>query len=316
MQLFTTKYKDLVKESCIYKITCTANNKIYVGSTISFQKRVKDHRNDLKAGRHSSDYMQKCYNKYGESVFEIEILESFGRIIPFKSIDYKEVLLKKEEYYINLLHPDFNTQLRPYSDFSNFCDAGNPVYQYDLEGNFIRKWKNSAEVIRTLGFSPENGLRNQSAGGFQWTREYVDHLSKYKRNSGSKMRKVCSIYNLFGKRLQTFESITDLLEFLFPDLNRCELCNKTNFIYVRLKSEKGFWNKYRVAYGNADQLDNSWNKTAQRKFILVEYDLEGNQVGIWENLEIFNKSTTSNATKIIIDNEICYKYNNRIVKRL
>ena len=139
MQLFTEKLKNCITESCIYKITCTANNKIYIGSTISFRKRVKDHRNSLRAHKHTSSQLQYCYNKYGEKYFIIEILESFGRIIPFKSTDYREVLLKKEEEYIIKYNPEFNTQMHPYSDFGIFVDTENPIYQYDLDGNFIKK---------------------------------------------------------------------------------------------------------------------------------------------------------------------------------
>ena len=49
---------------------------------------------------------------------------------------------------------------------------------------------------------------------------------------------------------------------------------------------------------------------------MVEYDLNGNQVNIWESIAAFNKSTGSNASKVIINNEICYKYKNRIIKKL
>lgn len=141
MQLFTVKYQDCSKVSCIYKITCTKNNKFYIGSTISFRKRVKDHRNDLLGNRHNSSQMQNCFNKYGAEYFEIEILKSFNRIIPFKSADYKEILLKTEEEFITKYSPDFNTQLHPYSDFGIFVDIENPIYQYDLDGNFIKKMK-------------------------------------------------------------------------------------------------------------------------------------------------------------------------------
>lgn len=60
--------------------------------------------------------MQHCFNKYGPDCFEIEILKSFERIIPFKSTDYKEILLKTEEEYIAKYSSEFNTQLHPYSE--------------------------------------------------------------------------------------------------------------------------------------------------------------------------------------------------------
>ena len=316
MQLFNIKYKDCPTYSCIYKITCTSNNKFYIGSTISFRKRVKDHKNDLLANKHASLLMQRCFNNYGKDCFEIEILKSFERIIPFKSTDYKEVLLKTEEEYITKYSPEFNTQLHPYSDFGVFKDIENPVYQYDLDGNFIKKWKNAAEVEHTLGFQIGNGLRNQSAGKFQWRKEYFDKIPKYKSNSGEKERKECSLYDLYGKKIKTFKSIADLTEYIFPGLDKKELYKKRNFINIRIKTTKGFFNKYRIAYGCNDQLDNSVNKNWQRGFILVEYTLNGNPVNIWESLTTFNKTMQSNPHIIIINNEICYKYKDKILKRL
>src|SRR5699024_6193012 len=38
-------------------------------------KRKLQHFSDLKCGRHTSDYLQKSYNKYGHSSFNFEILE-------------------------------------------------------------------------------------------------------------------------------------------------------------------------------------------------------------------------------------------------
>ena len=113
-----------------------------------------------------SNAKNAIYNKYGKDYFTIEIIKSFNRIIEYKSKDYREVLLKYEEEYILNLNPDFNIQRHPYTNFGN-TGTGKPTYQYSLEGDFIRRWESRAEVIRTLGFSPENGIRNQSAGGFQ-----------------------------------------------------------------------------------------------------------------------------------------------------
>ena len=70
--------------------------------------------------------------------FTIEIIHSFDRIIEYKSNDYKEVLLKTEEEYIQKLNPELNTQRFPYSEYGNL-GGGIPIYQYDLNGNFIRE---------------------------------------------------------------------------------------------------------------------------------------------------------------------------------
>lgn len=138
MNLFNEPLCAIDKVSCIYLITCIANNTRYVGSAISFRKRVKDHRNALKRNDHHCIYLQNCYNKHGDDFFTIEIIHSFNRIIEYKSNDYKEVLLKTEEEYIQKLNPELNTQRFPYSEYGNL-GGGIPIYQYDLNGNFIRE---------------------------------------------------------------------------------------------------------------------------------------------------------------------------------
>lgn len=98
---------------CIYKIT-SPSNKIYIGSTINFKKRIKHYRNlDCKRQR-------KLYNsfiKYGFDTHKIEILE-------FCELDE---LLIKERYYgelydscgingLNLALPNYGDKKILYSE--------------------------------------------------------------------------------------------------------------------------------------------------------------------------------------------------------
>ena len=60
-----------VMNSGIYKITI--NGKSYVGRATDLMSRKRWHRNKLKNGTHSNEYLQNAYNKYGE--FHHEVLE-------------------------------------------------------------------------------------------------------------------------------------------------------------------------------------------------------------------------------------------------
>lgn len=85
----------------IYKITCTANNKFYIGSSLNIDERIYQHRCDLKNNRHHSAYMQRCYNKYGSKTFKVDILAQFS--------ECTEDLLREVEYlFIIKLNPEFN----------------------------------------------------------------------------------------------------------------------------------------------------------------------------------------------------------------
>lgn len=62
----------------IYKITNTVNGKVYVGQTTNKNplNRWWSHRSDLRLGRHGNDHLQKAWNKYKESSFSFNVLES------------------------------------------------------------------------------------------------------------------------------------------------------------------------------------------------------------------------------------------------
>jgi group I intron endonuclease len=60
----------------VYYILNRVNGKCYVGSsTTSLQRRLKDHRRSLRRGTHENSYLQRAWNKYGESSFLFLILE-------------------------------------------------------------------------------------------------------------------------------------------------------------------------------------------------------------------------------------------------
>lgn len=58
----------------VYKIINSINGKYYIGSTKNFEKRKVRHFKDLAKNKHHNAYLQKSFNKHGESNFKFEIL--------------------------------------------------------------------------------------------------------------------------------------------------------------------------------------------------------------------------------------------------
>ena len=84
---------------CIYQIKNIINNNSYVGSAMNFNKRRNKHKGFLNKGIHHSVYLQSAWKKYGEDFFEFIVLENI--------LD-KNDLIKKEQYYIDILRPAYN----------------------------------------------------------------------------------------------------------------------------------------------------------------------------------------------------------------
>jgi len=59
----------------IYKIINKVNGKLYIGQTNDFRIRFKWHRKALRGGYHSSQKLQRSYDKHGIDSFIIEIIE-------------------------------------------------------------------------------------------------------------------------------------------------------------------------------------------------------------------------------------------------
>lgn len=84
--------------SGIYQIQSKINGKIYIGSAVNFIARKKEHFHDLKNINHHSFKLQRHCNKYGENDLVFGIIEFCD----------KEKLIEREQYYIDILKPEFN----------------------------------------------------------------------------------------------------------------------------------------------------------------------------------------------------------------
>jgi len=82
----------------IYKIINIINNKFYIGSAVSISKRFKKHIYELENKIHVNPHLQHAYNKDGKEVFELQILEEVE----------KSNLLKREQFYLDQLNPEYN----------------------------------------------------------------------------------------------------------------------------------------------------------------------------------------------------------------
>lgn len=93
-------------EAGVYLISNNVNGKCYVGSTIHLDQRRREHFSRLANNKHINAHLQNAYNKYGREAFDFEILETID-------IDdnIKDKLLKREQFWIDNLKPEYNVLL-------------------------------------------------------------------------------------------------------------------------------------------------------------------------------------------------------------
>lgn len=89
-----------MKISGVYKITNLVSGKSYVGSSKDIYGRWKRHRYDLRKGKHPNNHLQNAWNLYGDETFTIDIVEEC-------SLD-RDILLRREQYYLDVLTPEYN----------------------------------------------------------------------------------------------------------------------------------------------------------------------------------------------------------------
>jgi len=145
--------------SGIYKITCNATNKMYIGSSINIQIRVGKHKKQLCKNTHHNKYLQNAWNKYGEENFKFETIET---------------VVKETEELSNLLEARENYWISYYNSSNN--EIGFNLYQY------ARKplgYKYSKEIIQ------KRIERNKKYGTFWMGKKHTEE-TKRKISIGNK----------------------------------------------------------------------------------------------------------------------------------
>lgn len=84
--------ESIPRHAGVYCITCTANGKVYIGSTTNLRKRWQWHRGDLRLNRHHTRHLQFAWNKYGECAFTFAVLE----LVP----DHEQLHIR-EQYWLD-----------------------------------------------------------------------------------------------------------------------------------------------------------------------------------------------------------------------
>ena len=200
-------------EGFIYKIWNDVNDKIYIGLTTQtpkkrFLQHLKAHR---KTKNENISRFDKVIGEIGEDNFHYTVIK-------FLSDDNKNhliIMLKKfEKYYIKKYKT--NNNLYGYNISAggdDFKIYGKPVWQYDLDGNFIREYPTAVEAADATGTHRADichccrNERSVTVGGYYWS-----YKGKKYRTDTYRMNRKVNVYDLDGNYIKTYDCVNAISE--------------------------------------------------------------------------------------------------------
>lgn len=184
------------KFAAVYKITNTVTGDCYVGSSVHYKRRTREHIVDLRRGVSYCRYLQNAWNKYGESAFRWDVLELVGDV---------SVLIAREQYYLDLIRPTYNLRKAYVGNYQanpkaeqiarTIAHTSKPVVQYDMNWTQIAEYPSVAEAARQLNLSAGNigsccNGHFKTTGGFYFQFKNNPKPYVYKRHNRNRRRKV------------------------------------------------------------------------------------------------------------------------------
>ena len=273
----------------VYKITTKHNSKIYIGSSENIEKRFTTHCSRLKRGVHHSPYFQAVYNKYGLSNLEFSIIEI---------LDSPEKKIEREQHWMDYYKSYDRIYGYNVSKLASSNVTGEKIiYQYDLEGNFIKEY-NSIEYakkehcLKTIKY--KKGL---SSGGFQWR--------LFKEHKIDSILKIYCCYSIEGKFVRSFSSFEEIKSFFHVKSNSISniaRCVKTGNLCL------GYLWKIYNNYNFPKVIQRYKKKTRAKK--LGQFDKNNNLIAVFSSLTetaLFLKVKPENLHRVIDSNNPTYK---------
>ena len=145
--------------SGVYLMTCLANGKIYIGSSVDIVKRYHEHMSGLRNGRHHSRYMMRSWVKYGDEQFTFSVLETC----------HESKVLEREQWYLDTFRP-----YDPTIGFNNSQTAeSNAGFKMSEESK--ERIRQSAKNKPPMTERTKEGIRQSWVeNGAKWTQDSIN----------------------------------------------------------------------------------------------------------------------------------------------
>lgn len=243
---------------CIYSIGFLQTNKLYIGSTIRWPYRKREHLYDLLNHKHCNRYLQRAYNKYKLENILINTLE----ILPRE----KESEIKIQEKY-----------------WIDYFKTNNPKYGYNIikdpisgKGHTWSQYQRKKQSKRLKGIKG-SGLNERGENHF-YCKEYflyspdgiltkIKNLKYFSETNGliyNKMQKVVNNQIIehkgWKKSLDRKNKVIKEYEFIDPTNKYVKIINLTDFCRSKNYSYAGMCGLHKRAQKTYTSPDGIWKK--------------------------------------------------------
>lgn len=199
-------------KSCIYKISNTINNWIYIGSAIDFNNRKAKHLRQLKVNQHCNKKLQRFVNKYGIDKLIFDIVENCE----------KERLIEREQFYINKFDCVKN-------GFNILITAGSWLnHKHTKEArNKISAIKKGVQSKGMLGKKHSDKTKELIAEKAKGRKQSSQTIKKRISKNIGKKRPLSAIYITRKKReILNREQVLEIRELLKQGIKQTEIASK------------------------------------------------------------------------------------------
>lgn len=269
--------KQKLNDYCVYAHINQQNGKIYIGITKDIAKRW------IPSAYKLSPFFNKAIKKYGWDNFDHIIL--INNITKEIACECEKELIKK--YKTTDPQHGYNIAEGGTGGVTMYNEThylSKTVYQYDLDGNYLKEWTNAQRASEQLKITVSDihatarGLIKQ-AGGFQWSYEKLDSMPKYPGHWGHNKKTYPPVYKVSysGDIIQKYNTLHDISEDqkILSDIRSC--CYKK-----RLSAFDCFWmfeSDYSESY--VEELKNRHHMRLQKQICM--YDLSGKIIKKFES---------------------------------
>lgn len=281
----------------VYLTTNLINNKIYIGVHGTENPNEWDH----YLGCAVFDNVPNSYNKR-QTPFQCAVAKYGPKNFNRKTLRIFDDLQDALDLERWLVCPSFIERTDTYNIT---LGGGIPptlekrIYQYDLDGNFIKEWKSIISITKNFNCNKDR-IRmviddKRSFEASYWTEEYYEKLDtkEYRPSSRGSIRQ----YTTYGKFLKSFKNTTEAAKAL--DIDRSKI---TNAIYGKYATS-GFW-----FLKEGENIESYLDGSIKNSPKIYQYNINGDFIKVYENIKVLKKEFKCNKK----DLERAIKNNNEL----